>query len=122
MEIAACGVCRSDLHVVDGELPDPMLPLVPGHEILGRVAATGDGVGGFARLERVGVPCLGQACRAPPCCCGRIFARHTSAPWRRSMSWTSRAGTSRGARPEAQAKAAQTPAAWPVAIAVGVTR
>ena len=44
VEIAACGVCRTDLHVVDGELPDPKLPVVPGHEIVGRVAAIGAGV------------------------------------------------------------------------------
>src|SRR3979409_1789858 len=46
VEIAACGVCRTDLHVVDGELPDPRYPVVPGHEIVGNVAATGEGVGG----------------------------------------------------------------------------
>ena len=44
VEVAACGVCRTDLHVVDGELPDPKLPIVPGHEIVGRVAAIGAGV------------------------------------------------------------------------------
>ena len=44
IEIAACGVCRTDLHVVDGELPNPKLPVVPGHEIVGRVAAMGEGV------------------------------------------------------------------------------
>ena len=42
--VAACGVCRTDLHVVDGELPDPRLPIVPGHEIVGRVEALGPGV------------------------------------------------------------------------------
>ncbi|MCC6946977.1 MAG: zinc-dependent alcohol dehydrogenase family protein [Bradyrhizobiaceae bacterium] len=62
VEIAACGVCRTDLHVVDGELPEPKLPLVPGHEIVGRVAALGDGVSGFAIGERVGVPWLGHTC------------------------------------------------------------
>ena len=46
--VAACGVCRTDLHVVDGELEHPKLPIVPGHEIVGRVAATGAGVSGFA--------------------------------------------------------------------------
>jgi len=59
VEIAACGVCRTDLHVVDGELPDPKLPIVPGHEIVGRVAAMGADVTGFAIGERVGVPWLG---------------------------------------------------------------
>ena len=43
VEVAACGVCRTDLHVVDGELPNPKLPIVPGHEIVGRVAAVGRG-------------------------------------------------------------------------------
>jgi alcohol dehydrogenase, propanol-preferring len=60
--VAACGVCRTDLHVVDGELLQPMLPLVPGHEIVGRVAALGAGVSGFAMGERVGVPWLGATC------------------------------------------------------------
>jgi propanol-preferring alcohol dehydrogenase len=62
VEIAACGVCRTDLHVVDGELPQPKLPLVPGHEIVGRVVALGAGVDGFTLGERVGVPWLGHAC------------------------------------------------------------
>jgi propanol-preferring alcohol dehydrogenase len=69
VEIAACGVCRTDLHVVDGELPDPKLPIVPGHEIVGRVAALGAGVTGLdvtglALGERVGVPWLGHTCQA----------------------------------------------------------
>ena len=68
VEIAACGVCRTDLHVVDGELPDPKLPIVPGHEIVGRVAAIGAGVTGFAIGERVGVPWLGFTCGACPYC------------------------------------------------------
>jgi propanol-preferring alcohol dehydrogenase len=62
IEIAACGVCRTDLHVVDGELPRPKLPIVPGHEIVGRVAATGAGVSGFPHGERVGVPWLAATC------------------------------------------------------------
>jgi propanol-preferring alcohol dehydrogenase len=62
IEIAACGVCRTDLHVVDGELADPKLPIVPGHEIVGRVAAIGAGVAGLAVSERVGVPWLGSTC------------------------------------------------------------
>jgi alcohol dehydrogenase, propanol-preferring len=66
--IAACGVCRTDLHVVDGELPDPVLPLVPGHEIVGRVAALGPGVAGLALGTRVGVPWLGFTCGACPYC------------------------------------------------------
>jgi propanol-preferring alcohol dehydrogenase len=68
IEIAACGVCRTDLHVVDGELPDPKLPIVPGHEIVGRVAAIGAGVTGFALGERVGVPWLGATCGVCPYC------------------------------------------------------
>ena len=68
IEIEACGVCRTDLHVVDGELPHPKLPIVPGHEIVGRVAAAGSGVTGFARGERVGVPWLGATCGVCPYC------------------------------------------------------
>jgi alcohol dehydrogenase, propanol-preferring len=59
VEVAACGVCRTDLHVVDGELPNPKLPIVPGHEIVGRVAAMGSGVTALTLGERVGVPWLG---------------------------------------------------------------
>jgi len=62
LAVAACGVCRTDLHVVDGELPHPKLPLVPGHEIVGRVTALGEGVSGFEIGERVGVPWLGGTC------------------------------------------------------------
>jgi propanol-preferring alcohol dehydrogenase len=62
LEVAACGVCRTDLHVVDGELPHPKLPIVPGHEIVGRVAALGAGVAGFRIGERVGVPWLAATC------------------------------------------------------------
>jgi len=68
VEVAACGVCRTDLHVVDGELPNPKLPLVPGHEIVGQVAAMGQGVAGFARGERIGVPWLGATCGECPYC------------------------------------------------------
>jgi alcohol dehydrogenase, propanol-preferring len=62
IEIAACGVCRTDLHVVDGELPHPKLPLVPGHEIVGRVTALGQGIAGYQPGMRVGVPWLGATC------------------------------------------------------------
>jgi alcohol dehydrogenase, propanol-preferring len=62
VEVAVCGVCRTDLHVVDGELTDPKLPIVPGHEIVGRVSALGAGVAGFAVGKRVGVPWLGYTC------------------------------------------------------------
>jgi propanol-preferring alcohol dehydrogenase len=57
--VDVCGVCRTDLHVVDGELPEPKLPLVPGHQIVGRVIAAGEGAERFSRAERVGVPWLG---------------------------------------------------------------
>ena len=60
IRIEACGVCRTDLHVVDGELPDPKLPIVPGHEIVGRVDAVGEGVD-FKLGARVGVAWLGHA-------------------------------------------------------------
>src|SRR5215469_15000388 len=62
VRVAACGVCRTDLHVVDGELPQPRLPLIPGHEIVGTVAALGEGVTAFPLGQRVGVPWLGQTC------------------------------------------------------------
>ncbi len=68
VEVAACGVCRTDLHVVDGELPNPKLPIVPGHEIVGRVAALGESVTGLAVGERVGVPWLGYTCGICPYC------------------------------------------------------
>jgi propanol-preferring alcohol dehydrogenase len=68
IEVAACGVCRTDLHVVDGELTSPKLPVIPGHEIVGRVAAIGDGVAGFTQGERVGVPWLGYTCGVCPYC------------------------------------------------------
>lgn len=62
IRVEACGVCRTDLHVVDADLPDPALPLIPGHEIVGRVAALGPGTEGLAHDQRVGVPWLGQTC------------------------------------------------------------
>ncbi len=58
----ACAVCRTDLHVIDGELTEPKLPLVPGHEIVGTVAALGEGVDRFAAGDRIGVPWLGWTC------------------------------------------------------------
>jgi propanol-preferring alcohol dehydrogenase len=60
--VHACGVCRTDLHVVDGELTRPKLPLIPGHEIVGTVAATGANVTSFRKGQRVGVPWLGSTC------------------------------------------------------------
>jgi len=68
VRVGACGVCRTDLHVVDGELPDPMIPVVPGHEIVGRIDLLGAGVEGLALGERVGVPWLGHTCGVCPCC------------------------------------------------------
>jgi len=62
IEVEACGVCRTDLHLIDGELPHPVLPMIPGHEIVGRVAAIGQGVAGFVVGQRVGVPWLGWTC------------------------------------------------------------
>jgi alcohol dehydrogenase, propanol-preferring len=62
IDVHACGVCRTDLHLVDGELPHPKRPVIPGHEIVGTVAALGDGVSGFSLGERVGVPWLGHTC------------------------------------------------------------
>ena len=64
LEVLACGVCRTDLHIADGELAAPRLPLVPGHEIVGRVAGRGPGALLFAAGERVGVPWLASACGA----------------------------------------------------------
>ncbi|SKA30875.1 alcohol dehydrogenase, propanol-preferring [Chitinophaga eiseniae] len=62
IKVIACGVCRTDLHIVDGELPSPVLPLIPGHEIIGEVAAVGEGVTTLAAGEKVGVPWLAYTC------------------------------------------------------------
>jgi propanol-preferring alcohol dehydrogenase len=62
VKVAACAICRTDLHVVDGELPDPKLPLVPGHEIVGVIAAIGDHARRFKIGDRVGIPWLGWTC------------------------------------------------------------
>lgn len=67
IEVAACGVCRTDLHVIDGEIP-ARYPVIPGHEIVGRVAAIGPTVSGFTLGQRVGVPWLGHTCGACPYC------------------------------------------------------
>ena len=72
LQVEACGVCRTDLHLIDGELPEPRLPVVPGHEIVGRVAALGRGVEGVAVGTRMGVPWLGWTCgRCRYCTSGR---------------------------------------------------
>ncbi len=62
VRVTACGVCRTDLHVVDGELPDPKLPIVPGHEIVGRIDAVGGRVDNLAVGMLVGIPWLGRTC------------------------------------------------------------
>jgi propanol-preferring alcohol dehydrogenase len=62
LRVDACGVCRTDLHVVDGELTEPKLPLVPGHQIVGRVVAAGPGAERYREGDRVGVPWLGWTC------------------------------------------------------------
>lgn len=62
LRVRACGVCRTDLHVVDGDLPDPRLPLVPGHQIVGIVERAGSSVGRYVVGDRVGVPWLGGSC------------------------------------------------------------
>ena len=72
IRVRACGVCRTDLHVADGELAEPKLPLVLGHEVVGVVEAVGDGVQGMTVGLRVGVPWLGQTCgRCQYCLSGR---------------------------------------------------
>jgi len=70
VKVSACGVCRTDLHVVDGELPDPITPITPGHEIVGRIDRIGAGVEGFKLGERVGIPWLGHTCGVCPYCTG----------------------------------------------------
>jgi alcohol dehydrogenase, propanol-preferring len=62
LEVEACGVCRTDLHLIDGELPDAVYPIVPGHQIVARVLAAGRDVENFRRGQRVGVPWLGRSC------------------------------------------------------------
>lgn len=68
--VSACGVCRTDLHVLDGDLPDTVLPVVPGHEIVGRIDALGQGVQGLHLGQRVGIPWLGHTCGQCRYCLG----------------------------------------------------
>ncbi|MGA8277372.1 MAG: zinc-dependent alcohol dehydrogenase family protein [Rhodanobacteraceae bacterium] len=68
VQVTACGVCRTDLHVVDGELPEPKLPIIPGHEIVGRIDAIGAGVTDVQVGERVGIPWLAHTCGACAYC------------------------------------------------------
>jgi len=82
IEVTACAVCRTDLHVVDGELADPKLPLIPGHQIVGRVTSAGEGVAAVVAGDRVGVPWLAWTCgRCRFCLAGRenlcLFAKFT---------------------------------------------
>src|SRR5213078_3783007 len=62
MRVRACGVCRTDLHVVEGELPPRKSPVVPGHQIVGRIERVGDGVTRFRAGDRVGIPWLHRTC------------------------------------------------------------
>jgi len=71
VRVSACGICRTDLHVVDGDLAEPKLPLVPGHQVVGRVEALGGGVSGIATGDRVGVPWLASTCG----CCDHCRSR-----------------------------------------------
>jgi alcohol dehydrogenase, propanol-preferring len=85
--VSACGVCRTDLHIVDGDLAHPGRPVVPGHEIVGRVAAIGTGVNELAIGQRVGVPWLGWTCgECAYCHAGR---ENLCEPWP-SCAWPNR--------------------------------
>ena len=68
VRVACCGVCRTDLHVVDGELPNPKLPIIPGHEIIGLIDQIGRDVGTLRIGTRVGIPWLGSTCGVCPYC------------------------------------------------------
>ena len=70
LKVETCGVCRTDLHIVDGELPEVRPPVVPGHEVVGRIDMVGDVVEGFALGDRVGVPWLGHTCGVCRYCTG----------------------------------------------------
>ena len=72
LRVRACGLCRTDLHLLDGELPDPKLPVIPGHQVVGEVVEVGDRVDGLAVGTRVGVPWLGWTCtECAQCLAGR---------------------------------------------------
>lgn len=68
IKVSACGVCRTDLHVVDGDLKDIPPGIVPGHEVVGQIDCLGDGVTGFSEGQRVGIPWLGHTCGVCPYC------------------------------------------------------
>src|SRR5258706_370270 len=97
--VSACGVCRTDLHVVDGDLTEGKLPIVPGHEIVGRVSRFGAGVSTFAIGQRVGVPWLGETCgrcNSTPRSCSRRSATWFRRRCARSpavAAWCARAST-----------------------------
>ena len=96
LAVRACGVCRTDLHIVDGELPRPKLPLVLGHQIVGTVSALGAGVTRFAVGQRVGVPWLAWTCGAAATAAA---AARTSATRRASPATTSTAALPRRRSP-----------------------
>ncbi len=85
VRVVACGVCRTDLHVVDGELPDAKSPIIPGHQIVGRIDQLGPNVGSLRIGQRVGIPWLGHTCgHCGYCLCGSenlcdrpLFTGHT---------------------------------------------
>ena len=70
IRVSVCAVCRTDLHVVEGELPRRKTPIIPGHQIVGTVEASGEGVSGFTTGDRVGVAWLGRTCGACRYCTG----------------------------------------------------
>lgn len=70
VRVTACGVCRTDLHVLDAELPDMHYPIIPGHEVVGRIDKLGSGVEGLQLGERVGIPWLAHTCGVCPYCVG----------------------------------------------------
>ena len=107
VKVDACGVCRTDLHVVDGELPHARSPIIPGHEIVGTVVDTGDGVDSFARGDRVGVPWLASTCGSAPIAgqAARTFATTPGSPDTRWMAgtpsmWSPTTGSASRCRPE----------------------
>ena len=62
VRVTACGVCRTDLHIVDGDLTEPKLPIIPGHEIVGTVIGIGRDIDNFKEGDRIGIPWLGRTC------------------------------------------------------------
>ena len=95
VQVQACGVCRTDLHVMDGELPNPAVPLVLGHEIVGRVVERGPGAERFAVGDRVGIPWLGWACGQCRFC---VSGRENLCPFARFTGYTLPGGYAEYAR------------------------